>query len=412
MAQLNITLNQEEILELLTKDPGETFKELLRKSLDSILQAESTQQLNAEPYERTAGRTDSRNGVRERDLKTRIGTIELHVPRHRNEPFRTLVFENYSRSESALIAGMAEMVVNGVSTRKVSRVMETLCGTSFSKSAVSEVCKDLEKTLEEFRNRPLGRDYPFVEIDATYFKMRENGRIISKAFMIALGTNDEGHREILGFSVYENESAATWTDFLSNLRKRGLTGVLIVTSDAHEGIQNALGKVFPSVPWQRCQFHFTRNILDKAPKKYQEGLKAEIREMFNSKTVREARMIRDRIIDDYREVAEPAVNCLDEGFESSMTAMLLPGWLRPFYRTTNHMERLNRELKRRSKVIGVFPNENSILRLMGSVLLELHESMMIGRSIFSRDTLNALLDSDIPKKLIVIAQEQQRLRAS
>ena len=412
MAQLNITLNQEEILELLTKDPGETFKELLRKSLDSILQAESTQQLNAEPYERTTGRTDCRNGVRERDLKTRIGKIELHVPRHRNEPFRTLVFENYSRSESALIAGMAEMVVNGVSTRKVSRVMETLCGTSFSKSAVSEVCKDLEKTVEEFRNRPLGRDYPFVEIDATYFKMRENGRIISKAFMIALGTNDEGHREILGFSVYENESAATWTDFLSNLRKRGLTGVLMVTSDAHEGIQNALGKVFPAAPWQRCQFHFTRNILDKAPKKYQEGLKAEIQEMFNARTVSEARMIRDRIIDDYREVAEPAVNCLDEGFESSMTVMLLPEWLRRFYRTSNHMERLNRELKRRSKVIGVFPNENSILRLMGSVLLELHESMMIGRAVFSRDTLNALLDSDVPKKLIIIAQEQQRLRAA
>ncbi len=177
MAQLNITLNQEEILELLTRDPGETFKELLRKSLDSILQAESTQQLNAGPYERTAARTDSRNGVRERELKTRIGKIELHVPRHRNEPFKTLVFENYSRSESALIAGMAEMVVNGVSTRKVSRVMETLCGTSFLKSSVSEVCKYLEKSVEEFRSRPLERDYPFVEVDATYFKMRENGRI-------------------------------------------------------------------------------------------------------------------------------------------------------------------------------------------------------------------------------------------
>ena len=134
--------------------------------------------------------------------------------------------------------------------------------------------------------------------------------------------------------------------------------------------------------------------------------------MFNARTVSEARMIRDRIIDDYREVAEPAVNCLDEGFESSMTVMLLPEWLRRFYRTSNHMERLNRELKRRSKVIGVFPNENSILRLMGSVLLELHESMMIGRAVFSRDTLNALLDSDVPKKLIIIAQEQQRLRAA
>ena len=412
MAQLNITLNQEEIQALLLDDRGEAFKKILQTSLNKILQAESAEQLKAAPYERSEERTDCRNGSRDRDLNTRVGRITLHVPRHRNVPFKTLVFDNYSRSEAALVAGMAEMVVNGVSTRKVSRVMETLCGTSFSKSAVSDVCKDLDTAVKEFQTRPLEGDYPFLTVDATYFKVRENSRIISKAFMIAYGTNAEGHREILGFGVYANESSATWTDFLLSLKKRGLTGLLMITSDAHEGILNAIGKVFPTVPWQRCQFHFSRNITDKAPKKYQTGLRAELQELFNCRTIAEARKVRDRIIEDYRDVAESAVVCLDEGFESSMTVMLLPAWLRRFYRTSNQIERLNKELKRRSKVIGVFPNEDSVLRLMGSVLMERHDAMLAGRAIFSKDSLSALLKSDIPAKLIVIAEEQRRLRAA
>ena len=412
MAQLNITLNQEEIQALLLEDQGEAFKKILQASLNKILQAESAEQLKAEPYERSAERTDSRNGSRDRDLNTRVGRITLQVPRHRNVPFKTLVFENYSRSEAALVAGMAEMVVNGVSTRKVSRVMETLCGTSFSKSAVSDVCKDLDKAVKEFRNRPLEGDYPFLTVDATYFKVRENSRVISKAFMIAYGTNTEGHREILGFGVYENESSATWTDFLLGLKKRGLTGLLMITSDAHDGILSAIGKVFPTVPWQRCQFHFSRNITDKAPKKYQAGLRTELQEMFNCKTLAEARKIRDRIINDYRDVAESAVVCLDEGFESAMTVMLLPAWLRRFYRTSNQIERLNKELKRRSKVIGVFPNEDSVLRLMGSVLIERHDAIQAGRAVFSKESLASLMNSDVPAKLIVIAEEQRRLRAA
>lgn len=412
MAQFNITLNQEEILQLLLEDRGDAFKSILQASLNKILQVESSEQLKAAPYERSEDRTDSRNGTRERELNTRIGRIVLHVPRHRNVPFKTLVFDNYSRSEAALIASMAEMVVNGVSTRKVSRVMETLCGTSFSKSTVSEVCKDLDKAVAEFRTRSLEGEYPFLTVDATYFKVRENSRIISKAFMIAYGTNAQGHREILGFGVYANESAATWTDFLMGLKKRGLTGVLMITSDAHEGILAAIGKVFPTVPWQRCQFHFIRNITEKAPKKYQAGLRTELQEMFNCKSIAEARKIRDRIVEDYREAAEAAVSCLDDGFESSMTVMLLPVGLRRYYRTSNHIERLNKELKRRSRVIGVFPNEDSVLRLMGSVLIELHDAMLAGRAIFSKDTLAALIKSDVPAKLLVIAGEQQQLRAA
>ncbi len=402
----------QEILGLLASDRDVAFKKLLQDSLNSILKAESTEQLKAEPYERSFERTDSRNGTRERGLTTRVGHLLLKVPRHRNVPFKTLVFDNYSRSEAALIASMAEMVVSGVSTRKVSKVIETLCGTTYSKSTVSDVCKDLDKSVSEFRTRPLGGDYPFLSVDATYFKVRENSRVVSKAFMIAYGTNAQGHREVLGFGVYANESIATWTDFLMGLRKRGLTGALMVTSDSHEGILNAIGKVFPTVPWQRCQFHFIRNITDKAPKKYQTGLRAELQEMFRCKSLAESRTIRDRIINDYRDVAESAVACLDEGFESAMTVMCLPAGLRRYYRTSNHIERLNKELKRRSKVIGIFPNEDSLLRLMGSVLIERSEALQAERAVFSNSSLAALLHSDVPAKLIVIAGEQQRLWAA
>lgn len=412
MAQLNITLNQEEILQLLSTDHDQAFRELLKSSLNSILMAESTAQLKAEPYERSEERTDSRNGTRERDLKTRIGRITLTVPRHRNVPFKTLVFENYSRSEAALIASMAEMVVNGVATRKVGQIMETLCGTSYSKSAVSDVCKDLDEKVREFRERPLTGNYPFLTVDATYFKVRVNHRIISRAFMIAYGTNQEGHREILGFGVYDNESKPTWNAFLQSLKDRGLKGLLMITSDAHEGIQDAISKVFPNVPWQRCQFHFSKNISEKAPRKYQAGIRADLQEMWNCEDVVKARKKRDSIIADYKDVAESAMKCLDEGFESSMTVMTLPKGLRRFFRTSNHIERLNKELKRRSAVIGVFPNEDSLLRLMGSVLLERNDVVSTQKAIFSNKGYQALLASDAVPKLIKLAEEQRQLKAA
>ena len=407
MAQLNITLNQEEILQLLCNDRDAAFRTLLQEALNSVLKAESTEQLRAEPYERSEERTDSRNGSRERSLTTRIGRIELQVPRHRNQPFKTMIFENYRRSEAALIACMAEMVVNGVSTRKVSKVVETLCGTGYSKSAVSDLCKDLDAKVKEFKQRPLVEYYPFVMVDATYFKVRENHRIVSKAFMIAYGTNDRGGREILGFDVFRNESKDTWTAFLKQLKDRGLNGSLMIISDAHEGIRHAVSKVFPQVPWQRCQFHFLRNIVDKAPKKYQAGLRTELHDMFSSSTLSEARRRRDEIIRDYQDVAEEAMNCLDEGFESAMTAMALPKKLRRYFRTTNHLERLNREMKRRSKVIGVFPNEDSLLRLMGTVLIELNDSIQIRKPVFTSRIIRDLLDSDVPQKMEIIAEEQR-----
>ena len=409
MAQLNITLNQEEILQLLSADRDEAFRTMLQNSLNSILKVESQDQLQATPYERSEKRTDSRNGSRERDLNTRIGRITLTVPRHRNQPFKTMIFDNYSRSESALITAMAEMVVDGISTRKVTRVIETLCGTSVSKSSVSAVCKDLDQEVSAFRSRPIEGNYPFLTVDATYFKVRENNRVTSKALMIAYGTNRQGKREILGFSAYRNESKETWTDFLKGLKKRGLCGIMMITSDAHEGIINAINKVFPDVPWQRCQFHFSRNISDKVPKKYQSGIRSELQDMFNCKTLKEARVKRSQIITDYQDVAKEAMSCLDEGFESAMTVMTLPSGMRKYYRTSNHIERLNKELKRRSKVIGIFPNENSLIRLMGSVLIEQNSISQARKSIFGEDAYQKLLESNVREELHHIAEEQTAL---
>ena len=413
MAQLNITLNQDEILQLLSDNRDDAFKKLLQDSLNSILKAESTEQLKADPYERTSERTGSRNGFRDRPLTTRIGQIVLRVPKHRDgEPFKTMVFDNYCRSEAALVVTMAEMVVNGVSTRKVSQVMETLCGKSFSKSSVSVACKELDSKVKEFRERPLSGDYPFLTVDATYFKVRENSRVISKAFMIAYATNTDGRREIIGFGIYKNESKDTWNEFLKSLKARGLKGVRMITSDAHEGIINAISKQFPGVPWQRCQFHFSRNITQKTPTKYQKGLAAELQEMFNSKTVEDARKRRDTIVEDYKDVAEDAMNCLDEGFEAAMTVMALPSYLHKYFRTSNQIERLNKELKRRSKVIGVFPNEDSLMRLMGSVLLERNEAFALNRSFFKEATYAKFMTAELQSKLVEIAEEQKTLLAA
>jgi transposase-like protein len=406
MAQINITLNQDEILQLLSQNSNEAFKTLFQESLNSVLKAESSEQLNAEPYERSEKRTDSRNGSRERTLNTRIGTIVLSVPRHRNQPFKTMIFENYSRSEAALVSTMTEMVVNGVSTRKVSKVVETLCGTSFSKSTVSELCKDLDVEVNKFRKRPLTEDYPFLYVDATYFKTRENHRTISKALFVALAINHRGKYEIIGFDTFEKESKDTWFLFLDSLKKRGLKGIQLVTSDSHEGIIYGLSRVFPEVPWQRCQFHFIKNILDKTPKKYQEGLRSELHAMFNSPDLKTAIKKRDAIIEDYCGIAPGAMECLDKGFNDSVTVMAIPESLRRIMRTSNHIERLNKELKRRSNVIGVFPNEASILRLMGAVLIELNEKYETRVSpLFYHPVIREMEENH--ERLAKIAQEQQ-----
>ena len=414
MAQVNLTLNTDEILQLLSSNSAsDTFKELLRSALNQFLLAESREQLKAEPYERSEERVDQRNGTRDRLLTTRLGTITLHVPRHRNQPFHSMLFENYQRSEAALITTMAEMVIAGVSTRKVANVMETLCGKEYSKSTVSEACKQLDNEVETFRTRPIepGK-YPFLMVDATYFKVREDHKVKSKAFLVAIGISKEGMREVLGFGLYDEENKYSWSSFLQSLKRRGLSGIVLFTSDAHPAIRHAMQLEFPDAAWQRCQFHFIRNILDAAPKSQRAGMESEIREMFNCETLEKARTRRDEILQDYAAVAEKAMEILDNGFEDSMTIMSLPKELQRPLRTSNCIERLNGELKRRSNVIKVFPNPESVIRLIGSVTIDYSDQMMEKRRLFYNKTLSKITEP-ILTGLIRLAHDQaQRAKAA
>lgn len=384
MAQINITLSQEEILQVLTGNRDDSLKFLIERILNEIMKAESEEQIGAAKHERTEERQDYRNGTRERELNTRIGTLTLQVPRHRTEPFHTMIFENYKRSESALIATMVQMVVNGVSTRKVEKVVETLCGTKFSKSTVSELCKCLDAEVNKFRKQPFAHEeIPFLMVDATYFKARENHRIVSKAFMVALAVQNDGGIEVVGFDVHDAEDTYSWKTFFNNLKARGLKSVKLLISDAHKSIRTALADVYPEAAWQRCQVHFQRNIMDAVPPKYRDGLRTELREMFTAKDMTVARKLKDEIIRDYEEIAEKAMKILDEGFEDAMSIMCLTEGMRVYLRTTNMLERLNRELKRRSAVIGIFPNSASVLRLMGAVTIEYSDILSTRHHVFS-----------------------------
>lgn len=413
MTQVQFTLSEAEVLQVLSGDREESFKMLVKKILNQVMLAESAEQLGADRHERSDERQDYRNGVRTRKLTTRIGTIELEVPRHRNEPFHTMIFDNYQRSEAALIAAMVKMVINGVSTRKVSRVVEELCGKSFSKSTVSQLCKKLDAEIEAFRNRPLDDlEVPFLMVDATYFKARENHKIVSKAFLVALAIRPDGVREILGFDICDTEDNSSWQSFFKSLKSRGLKDVNIVISDSHKSILNAITKTYPEAAWQRCQVHFLRNIVNEAPPRFQEGLRTELRKMFNVKTIEEARRTRDEIIADYERVASKAMQILDKGFEDSMTIMCLPESFRLKLRSTNMIERFNRELKRRSDVVQVFPDADSVLRLMGAVAIEYNDQLSMKTRVFSEKTYTRFKAEIFPKVKEIAASQQALLDAA
>ena len=413
MTQVQFTLSEQEILQVLSGNREEAFKMLVKKILDQIMFAESAEQLGADRHERTDERQDYRNGTRTRMLTTRIGTIELEVPRHRNEPFHTMIFDNYQRSEAALIAAMVKMVINGVSTRKVSSVVEELCGKSFSKSTVSQLCKKLDAEIEAFRNRPLdGLEVPFLMVDATYFKAREDHKVVSKAFLVAIAIRPDGVREIVGFDICDAEDNPSWQSFFKSLKSRGLADVNIVISDSHKSILNAITKTYPEAAWQRCQVHFLRNIVNEAPPKFQAGLRTELRKMFTAKTIEEARRVRDEIIADYEPVAEKAMQILDKGFEDSMTIMCLPEGFRPKLRSTNLIERFNRELKRRSDVVQVFPDPESVLRLMGAVAMEYNDQLSMKARIFTEKTYNRFKAEIFPKVKEIAASQQSLLDAA
>lgn len=385
MAHLNITLDEQTLKELMLGDRDKAVTKLLESVFNAVLSAEATDQLGAEPYERSDNRMTYRNGYRLRQLTTRVGTLTLAVPKFREGTFSTELFNRYERNEQALVLSLMEMVIQGVSTRKVSKITETLCGTSFSKSTVSALCANLDPIVEAFQYRPLTGSYPFIMVDAIYMKARERGAVRSKGMLIAIGINQEGQREILGFEVGDGESYQTWSDFFSGLKSRGLAGVDFVVSDNHGGLIKAIREQFSGAIWQRCQTHFSRNILDKIPKKDQPEVHTRLKDMYDSPDYEAACQRRDALLELLEANSPRAYDLLDEAFNDVMAVLSLPHSYRRRLRTTNSIERLNGEIRRRERVIRIFPNEASMNRLIGAVLLDHHERWISGKAYFAME---------------------------
>jgi putative transposase len=281
-----------------------------------------------------------------------------------------------------LVLAMIEMVVNGVSTRKIEVVTEELCGKSFSKSTVSILCQRLDPIVEAFRTRPLNKRYPFIIADAIYLRVREDGRVRSKGLLIAIGINENGHREIIGFNLADSESETSWGDFFASLKDRGLESVELVTSDDHKGLVKAVRKHFQGAAWQRCQTHFSRNVLDKTPKKCQPELKQCLDRIYSAKDEKEARRLLAETLEAFEADAPKAIIVIEEGFDDIIAVMSLPEKYRQKLRTSNGLERLNEEIRRRDRVIRIYPNEASAIRLIGALLIEHDERWGTGRKYF------------------------------
>jgi transposase-like protein len=386
MTQFNITLNGEDIKGLFTEESKDrAFADLVQKILNQVLQAQATEQIGAKKYERNDNRTAYRNGTRERGMNVRVGQLILDVPRLRNGNFSTTLFHEYQRSEQVLVLSMMEMVINGVSTRKVKEITRQLCGTEFSKSTVSALCAGLDPVVAEFRNRPLDKSYPFVIVDALYTRVRENHRVRNKGLMIAIGINNEGYREIIGFAVDDTESEESWNNFFKSLKERGLSNIDTITSDSHMGLANAIKKQFHNASWQRCQTHFSKNLLDKIPNTRKAEVKAHLTDIYNAPDKEAAIARKDDMVGKYKKEFPKAMNLLDDSFEDITAVFSLPEHYRRRLRTSNCIERLNEEIRRRERVIRVFPNEESLIRLLGALLMEQHEKWISGRKYFDMD---------------------------
>jgi len=381
MAQYKITVNQELLHQLFlgnNKDSG--VAALLESVLNQILQAQATEQLKAEPYERTDERQGYRNGTRPHPLTTRVGTITLNVPRFRNGQFSTEMFARYQRSEQALMLTLMEMVINGVSTRKISRITEELCGTEFSKSTVSDLCKKLDPIVKAWNNRDLGEmDYPFVLVDALVLKVREDGRVRSRSTMISIGINTEGYREVIGLMLGDSESEASWGEFFSWLKKRNLRGVDLFVSDDHRGLVKAVRTHFQGVVWQRCQTHFIRNIMDVTPKYIREELYPHLQAILDAPDIDTARLLLNQTLETFEKKAPKAMQVLEMGFDDATAVLELPVKYRRRLRTTNAVERVNEEIRRRERIIRIFPNRESAVRLIGALLMELDDKWSSGK---------------------------------
>ena len=387
MATYNITLDEAMARELfLSSYTKGAMRELLTQVLTQILDARATDLCGAGPYEQSDERTDYRNGHRDRSLITRFGKIVLAVPRLRGQSvLGEGLIESYSRSEQALMAGIAEMVINGVSTRKVDTVAQALFGTSISKSQVSRVLKTLDPVIEEFRQRPLCEWYPFFIVDAMYIKVREAGRVVSKALYIAVAINRSGKREVVGITLNDRESKESYKEFFKGLKARGLKRIDLAVSDSHEGLVEALKEEFTGSSWQRCQTHFTKNMRDKCPKRIWAEAKEMLTGIYTAKNTEEARRQKDEALSFLAKEAPKAAELLDGAFDDITAVFALPLRYRKKLRTSNMIERHNEEIRRRERPIRIFPSDDSVIRILGTLAMEIHEKWTTQRLDFSMD---------------------------
>jgi len=349
------------------------LKSVVAEVLNQVMEAEMTDALGAAKSERTSARAGYRSGYYSRSLLTRVGAVELRVPQDRHGRFSTEVFERYQRSEKALVAALAEMYVQGVSTRNVKAITEELCGHEFSASAVSSIVKRLDTQLEQFASRRLEEDYPYLILDARYERVREGGCIRSQAVLVAIGVNWDGRRCILGVEVATRESRTSWSAFVRGLKERGLRGVEFVVSDDHEGLKAAIREVLQEARWQRCYVHFLRNALDHLPRKADDDCLRELRWLYDRRDVEDARAHLAAWLTKWTAKYPKLCSWVEESIEETFAFYQLPVAHHKHLKSTNMLERFNEEIKRRTHVVRIFPNAASCLRLVRALAAEQHE---------------------------------------
>lgn len=364
----------EAVVQLLCENGLESMAEAVRILLNEAMKAERCQALGASAYERSDKRRGYANGFKPKTINTRLGSMTVQIPQVRGEvDFYPSALERGVRSERALKLAIAEMYVHGVSTRKVTQVMEELCGLEVSSSQVSRASQLLDEELTTWRNRPLGR-FPYVFFDARYEKVRHGGAVVSCAVLIAVGIGEDGKRCILGVSVSLSEAEVHWRSFMEGLQSRGLHGVVLVISDDHAGLRAAREARFPGVPWQRCQFHLQRNAAHHAPRVSMRGeVSTDLRTIFDSQDRPEADRRLRLIVDKYQKRAPQLSAWLEANVPEALTVLAFPAMHRKRLRTSNLLERINKELRRRTRVATLFPNEAALLRLVGAVLAEISD---------------------------------------
>jgi putative transposase len=373
---------------LLVSEQGEFFHGLVQTVVQQVLESEMDEALQAGKGERTSDRLGYRSGYYSRTLVTRVGSLELRVPQDRKGLFSTQVFERYQRSEKALFLALAEMYVQGVSTRKVKAITEELCGHGFSASVVSESTRLLDEQLGQFASRSLeGEEYPYLVLDARYERVREGGVISARAVLIAIGINWEGRRCVLGVDLANRESLSSWRDFLLGLKQRGLQGVEFVVSDHHAGLRQAIQQILPEAVWQRCYVHFLRNALDHLPKRADDDCMKELRWLYDRRDLEEARRDLTGWLSKWQGKYPKLCNWVEENIEETLTFYRLPLAHHKHLKSTNMLERLNEEIKRRTHVVRIFPHEKSCLRLVRALTMETHENWIEAPRYLSMDLL-------------------------